>query len=86
MQPSLSELKVLPSFCFAFKIPDHRAVTNTYVGENWSLVNPIPTIKKSYIKDHPRAESALVYMKSTLGLSLYDSDVPGGVVVSTTDL
>ena len=49
-------------------------------------INPIPTIKKSYIKDHPRAESALVYMKSILVLSLYYSDVPGGVVVSTTDL
>ena len=31
MPPSLSELKVLPSFCFAFKIPDHRAVTSTYI-------------------------------------------------------
>ena len=30
MPPSLSELKVTPSFCFAFKIPDDRAVTNTY--------------------------------------------------------
>ena len=30
MPPSLSELKVLHSFCFAFKIPDERAVTNTY--------------------------------------------------------
>ena len=30
MPPSLSELKVLPSFCFAFKIPDDVAVTNTY--------------------------------------------------------
>ena len=30
MPPSLSELKVLPSFCFAFKIPDDRAVTNSY--------------------------------------------------------
>ena len=28
MLPSLSELKVLPSFCFAFKIPDDVAVTN----------------------------------------------------------
>ena len=31
MPPSLSELKVLPSFCFAFKIPDDRAVTKTYM-------------------------------------------------------
>ena len=30
MPPRISELKVLPSFCFAFKIPDDRAVTNTY--------------------------------------------------------
>ena len=30
MQPSLSELKVTPSFCFAFKVPDNRAVTNLY--------------------------------------------------------
>ena len=28
MPPSLSELKVLPSFCFAFKIPDDVTVTN----------------------------------------------------------
>ena len=28
MPPSLSELKVLPSFCFAFKIPDDVAVTS----------------------------------------------------------
>ena len=31
MPPSLSELKVLPSFCFAFEIPDNRAVTNNYL-------------------------------------------------------
>ena len=31
MLPSLLELKVLPSFCFAFKIPDDRAVTSIYV-------------------------------------------------------
>ena len=31
MPPSLSDLKVLPSFCFAFKIPDDRAVTNVYL-------------------------------------------------------
>ena len=50
------------------------------------MLNPILTTKKSYIKYHPRAESALVYIKSTLLLSLKYSDVPGGVVVSTTDL
>ena len=31
MPPSLSELKVLPSFCFAFKIPDDVTVTKLYV-------------------------------------------------------
>ena len=31
MPPSLSELKVLPSFCFAFKIPDDVAITNNYM-------------------------------------------------------
>ena len=31
MPPSLSELKVTPSFCFPFKIPDDHAVTNSYV-------------------------------------------------------
>ena len=31
MPPGLSELKVTPSFCFAFKIPDDRAVTITYI-------------------------------------------------------
>ena len=30
MPPSLSELKVLPSFCFAFKIPDDVAITSKY--------------------------------------------------------
>ena len=28
MPPSLSELKVLPRFCFAFKIPDDVAASN----------------------------------------------------------
>jgi len=31
MPPSLSELKVLPSSCFAFKIPDDVAVTTIYI-------------------------------------------------------
>ena len=31
MPPSLSELKVLPSFCFAFKIPDDVAASNNYM-------------------------------------------------------
>ena len=30
MPPSLLELKVLPSFCFAFKIPDDVAASKVY--------------------------------------------------------
>ena len=30
MMPSLLELKVTPSFCFAFKIPDDVTATNKY--------------------------------------------------------
>ena len=30
MQPSLSELKVTPSFCFPFKIPDDPTASNFY--------------------------------------------------------
>ena len=37
MPPSLSELKVTPSFCFAFKIPDDRAAsTELYHVDNIS--------------------------------------------------
>ena len=31
MPPSLSELKALPSFCFAFKIPDDVTATTRYL-------------------------------------------------------
>ena len=37
MPPSLSELKVLPSFCFAFKIPDDVAASSKYVGNYFGL-------------------------------------------------
>ena len=37
MPPSLSELKVTPSFCFAFKIPDNVAASNIY-GQNTQLI------------------------------------------------
>ena len=43
MPPSLSELKVIPSFCFAFKIPDDVTATNTYSQE--AFVNPITMIR-----------------------------------------
>ena len=31
MLPSLLELKITPSFCFAFKIPDNVTVTRLYM-------------------------------------------------------
>ena len=31
MPPSLSELRVIPSFCFAFKIPDNVTATIMYI-------------------------------------------------------
>ena len=43
MPPSLSELKVLPSFCFAFKIPDDVLVTIIY-GSWASTKNPLNII------------------------------------------
>ena len=33
MPPSLSELKLTPSFCFAFKIPDNVTATSMYIFE-----------------------------------------------------
>ena len=38
MPPSLSELKVLPSFCFAFKIPDDVAASTMYHHENSAAI------------------------------------------------
>ena len=37
MPPSLSELKVLPSFCFAFKIPDEVTASNIYMIRSFNL-------------------------------------------------
>ena len=37
MPPSLSELKVLPSFCLAFKIPDDVAASSKYC-DKWAII------------------------------------------------
>ena len=42
MPPSLSELKVLPSFCFTFKISDDVAASSNYT----STIVTMATIKK----------------------------------------
>ena len=38
MPPSLSELRVTPSFCFPFKIPDDPTASNTY--SQWEEIIP----------------------------------------------
>ena len=45
MLPSLSELKILPSFCFAFKIPDNRAVTRLL---KYLITNQMPIISDAF--------------------------------------
>jgi hypothetical protein len=51
LPPSLSELKVIPSFCFAFKIPDDVTASIKYDGEKSS--------GKKYF-EIPRAPSELL--------------------------
>ena len=48
MTPSLLELKVTPSFCFAFKIPDNVTATNTYT--YWGLMSLICMISRFEFK------------------------------------
>ena len=43
MPPSLSELKVLPSFCFAFKIPDNVAASNIYLYQGQKIAKVLLT-------------------------------------------
>ena len=45
MPLSLSELKVLPSFCFAFKIPDDRAASTMYVTS--TMTSPLTKTAKT---------------------------------------
>ena len=51
MPPSLSELKVIPSFCFAFKIPDDVTATKLYSVDRQSG-HPI-------FSNHPNTRSLL---------------------------
>ena len=53
MPPSLSELKVTPSFCFAFKIPDDRAASTLYS-------NPRIYMKKLNIEEEEKAREVFV--------------------------
>ena len=48
MPPSLSELKVLPSFCFSFKIPDNVAVTNYLVTGFYAFSVKLDKIHRMY--------------------------------------
>ena len=57
MPPSLSELKVTPSFSFAFKIPDDRAVTNNYSVEN--LRNQ-SVINRSFANEEDKKDQSIL--------------------------
>jgi hypothetical protein len=56
MLPSLSELKVIPSFCFAFKIPDDVTATNIIYGcrpyprHGYPRVNQLKSDSSSHIR------------------------------------
>ena len=49
LPPSLSELKVLPSFCFAFKIPDDVAASTMYIIYFFTINHEIDTIHLSWL-------------------------------------
>ena len=52
MPPSLSELKVVPSSCFAFKTPDNVTATNLfiYLLLTYKIYSPTLTIQSYYAK------------------------------------
>ena len=45
MSPSLSELKVIPSFCFAFKIPDDVTATTVCINTGKKINQQCLTVK-----------------------------------------
>ena len=49
MPPSLTELKVTPSFCFPFKIPDDPTATNNYI-----YINILRNVDLSKVPDVTR--------------------------------
>ena len=79
MPPSLSELKVTPSFCFAFKIPDDVTASNIYgahiCNENWRD-NTLLFGLHGYIVDAV-GSSRILIGKQKLGLT-FNSDKLGG--------
>ena len=52
MPPSLSELKVTSSFCFAFKIPDDVAVTSKDEPSKQLSCSPHTLMKKRILNFH----------------------------------
>ena len=57
MPPSLSELKVKPSFCFPFKIPDDPTTTNIYI----SILNKIvENVESSEFLDNSDVELQMI--------------------------
>jgi hypothetical protein len=50
MPPSLLELKVIPSFCFAFKIPDDVTATNMSHFDKLLVTSVIFFVKRTSLK------------------------------------
>ena len=97
MPPSLSELKVLPSFCFAFKIPGDRAASNTALCHFLSEWRHGKILPRSYgsvyivldsvpskveLRPRPIAHHGLLKCKNLLLLP--GSDAYGKVKIATT--
>ena len=65
MPPSLSELKVLPSFCFAFKIPDDltASIKETLLANNGRDQNRVHKARQvADILTAPRQQSDPVHV------------------------
>ena len=67
--PSLSELKVLPSFCFAFKIPDDVTASKLYI-EVLGLPQKARQLS-FYMKSLPSKFGADIPTQPTQGLAIF---------------
>ena len=65
MPPSLSELKVTPSFCFAFKIPNDPTATKLYLGS--CLYEMSGSFSFSSLLINQVAVTMLIFIKNLIG-------------------
>ena len=65
MPPSLLELKVTPSFCFSFKIPDDPTATTTYlvISTFFSEIHfsMVKTLTRLYLQILPYCKSSICF-------------------------